>query len=357
MTIALPQYYNNTDIGLAGGVAQGKEVLASALETIADNNNWMYGRYVGPLAHAFFGDGIRGRSQYTGPSTIQYEDDDEDLAVFAIPGDRAQRGYRVYVYAEHTDGTKDAGKIKIQINGTVAQTITVTAGASAQVWSAAVTNPTTGDQDLVIQNSSYYTRVFSVAVTRERLDNQTVADTLGNALPFYFMRKSGVLAATEPLTDEWINRGLNNTRNILHNQRHSLACITTPIKNETTIAAGEYEASSVYPWGDAGADGSTNVVPKALMFPLLVKHRQTITVKASFRAVAGVTMRLELSPNVTFCTLSPTLSALPTTGTAYTFATASAQVEPGAYLAAIYFDAAATRTAWLYSLSIWGDTT
>jgi len=367
MAISLPGTYDNTDLGSASGVATGMDVTASTLAVVAKNNNFMYGRYVGPVCQAVFGDGPRGPSTYAYNAVTEtwaqtkVQGTYEDLVAFPLPADRSQRGYQVHIWAEHTgDGATSDGHIKLRIAGSDVHTFTVTKTSSAAQHSATFDNPTASDADLVVQCDNYYIRIWAVSVTRQRFDNTTITDDSPIPGPFYWMQ-TGRLVTSQPLTDEWVNRGLDNPAKIVATQLHSLACVNMPIKNGTTIqpasgtTAAEYEADTQYPWGLTGIDADSNQAP-VFAVPFVVRYAQTVTVYSHLRGPAGTTLRIIFTPNVKATGFAKNATTLPSAGSTYSWTKTTVELTAGAYFCMGYFDKsiATTDKARLYSLSIVG---
>ncbi len=362
MTVMIPQYYDNTDLFSSGGVALGMKIKPAALQTLANNNNFMWGRFTGPLGHAVFGDAPRGKWTVDGFGVPTYAQGDfEDLALFLVPGDPGQRQFTVNIWCEHTGGAgTDDGTIRIQIDGATAGTITIPKTTSGTSYAVTVDNPGTGNQAFMIQVDSYYVKTYGISVTRARYDNTTLSDPLQVAAretPFHFMQTTN-MSSTEPLTDEWVNRGLNNPAQIVSAQRHTLACLSMPIKNETIINAGGdyYEQNAVYPYTEsAGKDSDDNQAPAAVI-PLTVRYPQTVTILSCLRGEVGVSIRLELSANVTVSGIDPDFSGAPTTGATYPMTATTVALTAGVYQAYVYLDSSTGtgKSGRIYALSIVG---
>ncbi len=152
--------YTAKELFAAGGIAAGMEVAAGALATIADNNNFCYTAFRGPLGHTVWGTGPHaGYTETTGdPPVTTYNAAEEDLISWFIPGSRNRRDYLITVWARHTDATKAAGTITIRHAGSAdLGTITVAACDALAKYELTVSSPTAIDMTMLLQCDSYYT--------------------------------------------------------------------------------------------------------------------------------------------------------------------------------------------------------
>ena len=340
-----PDKYDATNIYGAAGIATGKGITAAMVKTIAHNNNAMIGAFSGPVGHCVFGE-----PDLTGPATLVYE----DIALFLVHGDPTQREYIVQVRLEHT-GTEANARLGIKIDGTLVETMDIPTESAPTNYTIRFDNPGTANQDIVLAINSDEVRFFGAALTRARYGGATMSTTQQDKLRnggVHFMHTATRLAATEPFTDELVNRGFNNCRNLVDGVRHSLACLTMPIKNRTGT---EFDQEAEYPWTE-DAGGSSGKGIKIAHFMLYIRYPQTLKIMSCLRAPVGVTMRIEFASNAQNNpgVITPNFSAKPAGSTYdYPFTVTELDVSAGAHQAHIYIDGAG-ETARLYAMNIFG---
>jgi|6_EtaG_2_1085325.scaffolds.fasta_scaffold00959_9 hypothetical protein len=358
MTITLPNTYDNTELYAAGGVAAGKPIGPTPIQTIANNNNFMYKYFRGPVAHCIFGDKPAGAQ--TGITL--WTDVWEDLAVFVLPGDVSSRPLQMLIEYAHTEASSLPGYYRILSQGSVLETLGPITAGSLGTATINFDAPSTSTRDLVLQVKNYYMKTASVLVYRRTMEDSDTA--AAKADPFFWMiPTTDRLGSGEPLTDELLNRGTNNINNMVAAQRHALACVTMPIKSETTIwdppSHVEYLQNSAYPIGKAGTPPADPKIQLPYsIFQFTVRYEQTVSVFSYFRAESPVTLNVQLSGNVGITGISPNIAAVPTTGQTYSFTENQVFLEKGSYLAKVYFDdptGAYSKVSRLYNLTIVGE--
>tara|TARA_Y100001963_G_scaffold137027_1_gene200301 strand:+ start:1715 stop:2794 length:1080 start_codon:yes stop_codon:yes gene_type:complete len=355
MTVDIPSGYTATSLHEGKGVASGKPILHSPMIDIAKNNNFMIGRYNGPLAHCVFGDGPRGASTAADPGTGE-TGITEDLCVFLLPGDKGKRPYTAFIWCSNSDASY-SGTIALRIGGTQVASVTLAAGATTQLKEVSFSNPVATTSDLVLQTDRYGIRVYSVSVVRQRYDGSTGHSDAPTEAPLYFMQDGTTrLSATEPLTDEWLNRPMNNANNIVKTQRHAAAVLAMPIKNGT-LNSDDTEwtgAATSYPWTTAaGWVGGQTVQPPIAVFTWHNRFAQTVSIFTCLRAPSDIRLRIELEENTIIHGINPNYTSVPPVGSTYAFTETKRFVEKGVYTAKLFLDQSTPGgTGKLYAMSI-----
>jgi len=196
MTVAIESAYTVFDPNEGAGFSPGVPIVATPLQNMAKNHNFMRARFTPPIFYALNAAGL---SHSAGTST--------NLIAGFIPGHADSQGLTVEIVAKISSG---GGYAYVNLGGT-SQTMAIS-GSSYAKYTTTFTSTSTGTSSIKVGTTHPTISIASVIAYWVPYSG-TIADTIQSS-GFRWCQNSE-FANTEPLTVEQANRFLEMPRLVL----------------------------------------------------------------------------------------------------------------------------------------------
>ena len=393
--IKIPEGYSASDLGVSGGVAIGKPIIPGAITTLCENNEFMWGRFSGPIAGCVFegvdnGPGGIETGYPNSPFTIKDQQAMEvgswdwtinapvgvavfeDVCVWRIPADPEARPLILTMIIQ--PGLA-GGEISYGWAGET-KTVVVEAGVAVAEEQLIrrqfeVTRPDGAERTFVIaaagpNNASgvvFGIGFHSALMTRKTYQDAGLADDAPIASGFRHARSDSFpgggpdsrrVKSTEPVTDELLNRLVDNPRILVESTPMTLLHVSAPVLNLTSDADYTDDVHRGHAYGGAGA-GSDGVVHPVATLPLFSAYRQTVKVIANWIGGADSTLRCYLSSDA-MVALAPSANTRQV-GSAYvggdvTWVSDTVEIDAGVHHCKIFVDGPHSQKYYINSLQV-----
>lgn len=364
-TITPVTTYSGVDLVASEGVAVGKQIGAAGLQSVAANSNYCGMQYSGPLA------------SFSWSPTAPGFDTNEDMVELYVPADIDRRDLWLVIFAQSKtvlSGSTASATLTAKVaGGSSLNTWSIAYEAAAACYDCSVSSPSASAWTLSIQLDKKHAQITGGILFRKMTKSGDTVDDTPRASGFRFAT-AAELAATEPLTDEMVNRLVTNPQKLYDATPLSHCSILPAIRTNTmaqnvaalgggsatgAIGLSWLDETGMHSWAvndfrkfsfsggtsrkldgphgpiGAWADGSHREVCAFIFAP---RYDQTVTVASHFIAPTGSTLRIELTEGVKV-TMPISSTTFPAVGAAPTWRTATADVLGGKiYAARVYFD-------------------
>ena len=396
--IKIPDGYASSELGASGGVAIGKPIAPAAIKTVCENNEFMWGRFSGPLAASVF-EGTHEHNCGTGGMQSGYPDTPltikdqnpilvgawdhvadvpvwEDVCVWRVPADPEARPLILSMIV--TPGLA-GGAFSYGWAGQSKTVITEAAAAISDPYVQArqyeVARPDGAERTFLIAGAGKGTYsgtsvlfgigFHSALLTRKTYQHSGTAIDTPTGSGFRHARvdnwPSGSdprrIKATEPLTDELLNRLVDNPRILVESTPMTLLHVSAPVLQGHSDSQYEISVHKGHAYGGAGiaADGIQQPVAS---LPLFSAYRQNVRVVAYWIGGADSTLRCYLS-SAARVDLAPSLNSRPSSpsdvGSEVTWVEASTEIDAGIHHFKAFVDGPHSQDFYLHSLQVIQD--
>ena len=233
MTVQVPTEYDPIDLAAGGGIVPGVEVRQAPLESIVANHNFMIATFRPPVVN--WTSGAASQGVYSSAGSQKH------LLVFAIPRNADGPGLTVKIRATNTAGSPT----RIYATLTNGSTVTTSyAGINASTTNAdltislASTASQAGGALLLITTISANAYVNDVIAYYDA-ETGTVSDApKSSGLKW---AQASEVAATMPLTVEFVNRILEAPRTVYRTNLGQVFCLADNL--ETALGSGYWKTT------------------------------------------------------------------------------------------------------------------
>ncbi len=396
--IKIPDGYASSELGASGGVAIGKPIAPAAIKTVCENNEFMWGRFSGPLAASVF----EGTNEYGSaflfnqsfvellehydPFTrkdqnpiqvgfwdiVAEESEFEDVCVWRVPPDPEARPLILSMIVspgafggDVSYGWAGEAKTVAALTGT-GSTFPPPPADYVQARQYEVARPDGAERTFIIAGRGGVSGIgfHSALLTRKTYQDAGNAIDTPTGSGFRHARvdnsTSGSdprrIKATEPLTDELLNRLVDNPRILVESTPMTLRHVSAPVLNQSSDTHYAEAVHKGHAYGGAGiaADGIQQPVAS---LPLFSAYRQSVRVVAYWIGGADSTLRCYLSSDARV-DLAPSANSRPTSadvGEDVNWVEASTEIDAGIHHFKAFVDGPHSQDFYLHSLQVIQD--